>query len=371
MTQIHPTLLLLLIEAVAVLLLVQTVWLVLAWLRRRREHKAVQALIAALEKDAEARSRRNAAAIGRTLSLEGEALATRVTTVEEAQKLLLKSVVLGWTRRDAASIARLQEPVEALSAGWREALAAAGSESAEQPEVAAELAARVQELERENVALTQGLKNSRDTMNRMLSEYAAMYQRGDSEDDSTARRVLRGDAIDRDALTAAQIDPQGDVDVESSGDNPPQGAPADPARGATLDGKRLDGPAPAAPACDAPAGNVELAMAEPPRQDDCAGGAEHAADDNGDSLRALADPAGEGTCQPSPRAREIDRDDAADVQSIQDELESLFDSADDLDYDSVLKSADDDDPFDALELTDDADDDDTKPPTHAKTSRRH
>lgn len=195
MIEMQPSVVLLLVEAVALLALVQVVWLVLAWLRRRRVNTAVAALIEAVGSDADARGERNGSVIGTALGADGEALETHVKAVERATRIVLQRVVVGWSRHDAQSIAGLPEALEGLSTQWRELLGAGGQAvSAPVDEVVVQKhVTEVANLTEEKRALAEEVAITRNTMDRMLNEYAAIYERGDQEGDSTAKRLLNGE----------------------------------------------------------------------------------------------------------------------------------------------------------------------------------
>lgn len=228
MTQIHPTLLLLLVEAVGVLALVLGVILVTAWLRRQREHHAVRSLIATVAETAPARAQSNSDAIAAALGIESDALAQRAKQVENAQRALLQSVVLAWARRDTGAIATLLEPLEALVACWRTLLHEGGGKQSQSSAQDEALTPRIKELELEKAMIAEELQITRDTMDRMLNEYAAMYQRGDTDDDSTARRVLSGrgganNASGAAVQTAATREADVEMDAEASDEALPGG----------------------------------------------------------------------------------------------------------------------------------------------------
>ena len=204
MIELHPATVLLLVEALAVLGLTVVVWTVLAWLRRRRINAALASMVEMASADAAARGERNAASIGTALGVEGEALDTHVKAVERATRVVLKTVITSWSQRDTEAITALPEALEGLNAQWRELLTATGeatpAAAAEDPDQAAE----IERLKAEKKTLEDELAITRDTVTRMLNEYAAMYERGDRKDDSTARRLLNGEKIE--ALAASAED---------------------------------------------------------------------------------------------------------------------------------------------------------------------
>ena len=181
MTEINPTLLLLLIEAVVLLGIAQLVWLLLAWRSRRREQRAVNTLIEVVTADAEARGQRNSAAISAALGVKGEPLETHVNTVERAEKLVLQRMVLGWMRRDAAAVATLPEVVEGLVSVWRELLSSRGAATQPAPasapaddEEKLQLRGQLLQAQEDRAIIDTEMSILRETMQRMLEEYAAM-----------------------------------------------------------------------------------------------------------------------------------------------------------------------------------------------------
>jgi len=245
MTEINPTLLLLLIEAVVLLGIAQLVWLLLVWRSRRREQRAVNTLIEVVTADAEARGQRNSAAISAALGVKGEPLETHVNTVERAEKLVLQRMVLGWMRRDAAAVATLPEVVEGLVSVWRELLSSRGAATQPAPasapaddEEKLQLRGQLLQAQEDRAIIDTEMSILRETMQRMLEEYAAMYQRGDGPENPSAQPTL-GARLD----SAANVEPHADETVEVEEQSAP--TPAEPDM--DLDAAR---PVPRAPPAD-------------------------------------------------------------------------------------------------------------------------
>ncbi len=320
MIELHPATVLLLVEALAVLGLTVVVWTVLAWLRRRRINAALASMVEMASADAAARGERNAASIGTALGVEGEALDTHVKAVERATRVVLKTVITSWSQRDTEAITALPEALEGLNAQWRELLTATGeatpAAAAEDPDQAAE----IERLKAEKKTLEDELAITRDTVTRMLNEYAAMYERGDRKDDSTARRLLNGEKIE--ALAASAEDgpePVASTDTEQ----------------------------PAAEAAATPAAPEDASQAAAPAPEA--------------SPKASSTPPASSASQAAPPpAAPIDLDINGDEDVTEDDLDALFDAhsvhakpaegdKDEGHGDDLLAGLDIDDPFDGME----------------------
>jgi len=157
-------------------LLLAFVALFVSWLRnrsaRRRDMKAVRALVEKVKKGKADRE----ALIGRFLNermgLTGEVLDEARVTMLRAELSLLQRFAHVYGKRDPAAASRFDVELEAAIQPYH-ALSIAGEIQSAGQEVADE--GELERLRRDNTRLAEELRITMETMSRMLNEYSAMF----------------------------------------------------------------------------------------------------------------------------------------------------------------------------------------------------
>ena len=182
-------------EVLFVVLLV----LLVSWLRnqaaRRRDRKAIQALVAETKKLKDQRREQIGAFLSARFGLSGDVLARAVRGVYKAELQLIQAFANIYLHRDALAAAGFRRHVEdGVEPYWELSTdglpqateSSAASEAAVEPENGAEVAAPVEEsledpelarLRGENVRLSEELRVTMDTMSRMLNEYSTIFSK--------------------------------------------------------------------------------------------------------------------------------------------------------------------------------------------------
>lgn len=203
------------------LLLLVFVALVVSWARnraaRRRDAKAMQALVARVKQGKAEREALLGKFLSEQMGLSDEVLEEARTTMLRAELSLLQRFVHIYAGRDAAKAGRFDADLEAAIQPYH-ALAIAG-----EPLAAAEAgdvdAAELERLRAENGRLSDELRITMETMGRMLNEYSTMFAGGQPADDSPSFPPLAAATAeaadvqggDKDATEAVAGDTAGDV----------------------------------------------------------------------------------------------------------------------------------------------------------------
>lgn len=224
------------------LLLIIFIALLVSWIRnrimRRRDRKAIDALVSNSRGRKEERMAELGDFLGEKYALEGEAHGYAVRALYKAEARLIQAFARTYLNRDARSASRFNRPVEdsvgeywSLEAGVGHAdFVHAADASAEEAMEAAQAAAEGQEmvdsgelakLRKENETLSDELRLAMDTMGRMLNEYSNVFTK---DADLGNIQVIDGEpSLDdfSEALTEAPEEAETMVETsEASGDQP-------------------------------------------------------------------------------------------------------------------------------------------------------
>ena len=224
----------------AELLLLLFVLLTVSWFRkqaaRRRDGKAIRALVARIRKGKTERE----AAIERFLSdgmgLSGEPLARAKTDVLRAQLVLLQRFAAIYQSRDAAAAEQFDADLAAALIAYHQ-LQNTAAPAAEAPDVTVIDATELNDLRAENKRLADELSATMQTMSRMLNEYTSIFS-GIAATPAApiAGHVATLEAAPADAAPAA--DPPGPESAEAVPEalQPVDGGGAEEAAGGPPDG---------------------------------------------------------------------------------------------------------------------------------------
>lgn len=212
----------------AELMLVAFVFLLVSWIRHhsasRRDHKAIQQLVARARKGKADRGKTIASFLSEQMGLTGEDLEKMKVAMLREELRLIQGFADIYTRRDAGAAARFQLSVEAGVAPYH-ALNGAGTCGGPGNQVDS---AELEALRRENTRLSEELAVTMDTMSRMLSEYSGMFadsgEGTDSLDAASAgmRNMPAGDVEEVESASiesAAQPSDSGAPILNSSDDD--------------------------------------------------------------------------------------------------------------------------------------------------------
>lgn len=247
------------------LLLIVFIALVVSWVRnraaRRRDAKAMQALVARVKQGKAEREALLGKFLSEQMGLAGEVLDEARVTMLRGELGLLQRFVHLYGKRDAARASRFDTDLEAAIQPYH-ALAIAGD-----PIVEAEAGegdgSELERLRAENSRLSDELRITMETMGRILNEYSTMFA-GEAPADSPAAGMDAGDMAGDDVPESEAVV----VSEENGGDHGAGSVPEAAAEETGAAGE--DGPDPASdlvgaePADDAPGVARSAADAEEP-----------------------------------------------------------------------------------------------------------
>ena len=155
-------------------LLLVFVALVVSWVRnraaRRRDRKAMQALVARVKQAKPEREALIGQFLSEQMGLAGEVLGHARVTMLRAELGLLQRFAYLYSKRDAAKASHFDSDLEVAIQPYH-ALAIAGDAPAEGEVDDSEL----ERLQTENARLSEELRVTMETMSRMLSEYSTLF----------------------------------------------------------------------------------------------------------------------------------------------------------------------------------------------------
>ena len=162
----------------AEIVLLLIVALSVAYLRnraaRRRDHAAIQALIARVRKERPQREQAIARFLGSGLGYQDSDLSDSTTRLARAELLLLQRFATLYRERDADLAGRFDGELNGMLDAYH-ALAAAAAPAGDESVVPAADDAELEALRRENTRLSEELRITMETMSRMLNEYSTMF----------------------------------------------------------------------------------------------------------------------------------------------------------------------------------------------------
>lgn len=179
------------------LLLVLFIALFVSWVRnrvmRRRDRKAIEALVSHSRERKDERMAEIGGFLGEKYALEGDAHGYAVRALYKAEARLIQTFARTYLQRDARAASRFHKPIEdGMGEYWSlepgvghadfvNAEAAAEQEEAMVRAAAAEAAqemvdaGELEKLRKENATLSDELRLAMDTMGRMLNEYSNVF----------------------------------------------------------------------------------------------------------------------------------------------------------------------------------------------------
>lgn len=191
------------------LLLVLFLALLISWFRnramRRRDRKAVRALVSQSRKRKEQRMAEIGEFLAKKYALEGEALGYAVRELHKAEMGLIQAFANTYLKRDAKAASSFIMPVEeGMAAYW--GLSSGGPVQGEPAEDGGEM----DRLRKENQELSAELRVTMDTLSRMLNEYSTVFSK---DADLGDIQVIGGEtdlAEEQDAESDSGAVPDGD-----------------------------------------------------------------------------------------------------------------------------------------------------------------
>lgn len=207
------------------LLSVLVLLLLVSWFRnqaaRRRDKRAISALVAGTRKGKEARLAEISAFLSGQFGMRDEALGLAVRTVYKAEVGLIQAFASTYLQRDAQSAANFRgkieagnEPYWALSGEAGAASESASSDATEATDTNDDVPAddgEIKRLQGENVRLSEELRVTMDTMSRMLTEYSTIFAKDGAVADITV--VDEADSLPDSPTEVAAATPEAAVEA--------------------------------------------------------------------------------------------------------------------------------------------------------------
>jgi hypothetical protein len=209
MVQIDALLFILLLEVAVVALLALAALAALALRRRARRERAVRSLVGV--EGASGEEDGLAAWLERMGGLGGQAPREALEELRAQRRQVLQHALRAGVQGDMAALAALREDLDGLLARFTRLEPAPAAESPEECASTDEL----EELRGQNQQLTEELRITQQTMDKMLTEYASSYEQGDAQGGEAAQYA-------EDALELT-VDPEEEGAAEE-----PEAAPAAP-----------------------------------------------------------------------------------------------------------------------------------------------
>ncbi len=190
MIQINPVWLILLSEVAIALLLLAIVALVLALRKRKQDQKAMQLLIHNIKEGDEFRLQETRELLTEKYKFQSDELEHIIAKIKKSEKEFYQSFINLYLKRQPGDAVQFNSRVLDLTEPYREL-------EPPQPEISTEITAtdeaygeddeKLQDLEQQNQRLTEQLQITQETMDRMLNEYASMYDHGKPTEETQAQ----------------------------------------------------------------------------------------------------------------------------------------------------------------------------------------
>ncbi len=202
MTEVPTWLLIVMVEALALLLLVLGAWIFISIRSGRRRRQAVDKLVEQIRQQSKLRLEETGSFLEEKYRFEGDELNRAVERIDKAEKLFFQRVINLYLKRDDerlqsldAWVAELIDVYKSLSPTMPVAGDAGPDEETRQ---------KLTELETRKQALEEELKITKATMGNMISEFGNMFGGGrDSSLDQSAvmEKVVNPDEVDTEKVT--------------------------------------------------------------------------------------------------------------------------------------------------------------------------
>lgn len=303
----------------AEIFLVLFVLLLVSWFRnsaaKRRDQKAVAALIKKVKAGKSEREKTLGAFLSTNMGLQGEALEKAKTALMREEWRLLQKFAVTYRDRNAGAAAQFNISAEGALDAYHELSGGTGATVVGSGEAADD--GELEHLRKENARLSEELTVTMDTMSRMLSEYSTMFSGGSGD----ASNPMPESEPEPESNEVAEVPTPADV-AEVAGADDAAGEPQDAREVPTLDEQELDigevVEEPAAPEMaeellpDAAADVAEMAGEVAPGALDSAELKEEKPADEMSEVAELAEPVGEV----SDGIESVVADDAAQAEEV-------------------------------------------------------
>jgi len=227
----------LLMVLAAEIFLVLFVLLLVSWFRssaaKRRDQKAVAALIKKVKAGKSEREKTIGAFLSTNLGLQGEALEKAKTALMREEWRLLQKFAVTYRDRNAGAAAQFNISAEGALDAYHELSGGTGGTVVGSGEVADD--GELEHLRKENARLSEELTVTMDTMSRMLSEYSTMFSGGSGD----ASNPMPESETEPESNEVAEVSAPADV-AEVAGADDAAGEPQDAREVPTLDEQELD-----------------------------------------------------------------------------------------------------------------------------------
>jgi hypothetical protein len=204
--------------------------------RKKRDRGAVQQLINEI-KEAEGKRQSETQEIFRhRYGIQGEALESLVTDIDRQEKAFYQRLINLYLQHDTEAMATLHLAFQDATEPYR-SMEIPQADTEVVPDQGETQSVELERLQQENARLSQELAISKDTLGRMLTEYASMYTGGNGEvlDKEKMLQMFQAEAI----AQAAASEPSADESMATEA-----GSLADPAEGEDVrsdnDGTAMD-----------------------------------------------------------------------------------------------------------------------------------
>jgi cell division protein FtsL len=218
MIEVDLLIVLIVAELFLIFLVVAVGMVVSAFIKKQKDRKAVQGLIARVSEDEKRRKQETRELLQERFQLTGETLEEAVVRINHGEKVLYQQFINIYLNRDTVVFPSLNVEFEAAVEPYRsleiqfpeiEALPVSDAEASQGDGMpVADEEGELYVLRKENARLSEELRVTMDTMSRMLNEYASMFSGG------------TGEHLDKDKLLHMfQAEDMPDADLEAHGDH--------------------------------------------------------------------------------------------------------------------------------------------------------
>ncbi len=229
MTEIPTWLLIVMVEALALLVLVLGAWMFISIRGVRRRRQAVDKLVRQIRQQSKLRLEETGSFLEEKYRFEGDELSKAVEQVDKAEKLFFQRVINLYLKRDDDRLQSLDAWVAELIDVYKSlspVMPAAGESAPDE-----ETRQKLTELEARKQALEEELKITKTTMGNMISEFGNMFGGGhDSPLDKSkvVEKMVNPDEVDPEKVTELLEEeaPSGQAATEAAEAAEPEAAAA-------------------------------------------------------------------------------------------------------------------------------------------------
>lgn len=206
MIEINAAVLILIVEILAILLAILTIFMVVSKRRRGKKHQAIAQLVKQIKKQSQIRTKETGSFLQDIYQLEDEDLKKAVQSIDKSEKEFFQKLIDSYLTNSPESVTSMDASVAGLIDVYKELKPKEREVDVSSIDEMEQLSLEVEKLRQENEKLKGELETTKTTMDNMVGEFGSMFGGGaDHElDSSEVVEKVEGKAVTKDGETEKQ-----------------------------------------------------------------------------------------------------------------------------------------------------------------------